>query len=138
MTIQEYKQLEAKATEELKMPDKLSEIIEKNNLLPTYISDWQKLFANQTFIVKKMEIDAGVKYGELVKYYKFNDSYSWSNAKEIDSQINANPDYCKMLRDINEQKYFLTFISETLSNMKNLGFVIKNYIDYKKICSTNF
>lgn len=80
----------------------------------------------------------GVKYGELVKFYKFNDSYSWGNAKEIDSQINANPDYCKMLREINEQKYFLTFISETLSNMKNLGFVIKNYLDYKKIVSTNY
>ena len=138
MTVNEFKDLEKKAEEELKMPDKLSEIIDKNNLLPTYISDWQKLYANQTFIVKKLEIDAAVKYGELVKYYKFNDSYSWGNAKEIDSQINANSDYCKMLREINEQKYFLTFITETLSNMKNLGFVIKNYIDYKKICSTNF
>lgn len=138
MNIQEFKDLQTKATEELKMPDKLSEIIEKNNLLPTFISEWQKLYANQTFIVKKLEIDAGVKYGELVKYYKFDDNYSWSNAKEIDSQINANPVYCKMLREINEQKYFLTFITETLSNMKNLGFVIKNYLDYKKIINSNF
>ena len=43
-----------------------------------------------------------------------------------------------MLREINEQKYFLTFITETLSNMKNLGFVIKNYLDYKKIINSNF
>lgn len=138
MTVQEFKELEKKAETELKMPDKMSEIIDKNNLLPTFISDWQKLYANQTYIVKKLEIDAAIKYGELVKYYKFQDNYSWGNAKEIDSQINANPDYCKMLREINEQKYFLTFITETLSNMKNLGFVIKNYLDYKKICTTNF
>ena len=39
---------------------------------------------------------------------------------------------------INQQKYFLNFITETLSNMKNLGFVIKNYLDYRKIVSTNF
>ncbi len=138
MTVQEFKDLEKKAETELKMPDKMSEIIDKNNLLPTFISDWQKLYANQTYIVKKLEIDAGVKYGELVKFYKFQDNYSWGNAKEIDSQINANPEYCKMLREINEQKYFLTFITETLSNMKNLGFVIKNYLDYKKIVNTNF
>lgn len=138
MTVQEFKDLQAKATEELKMPDKMSEIIDKNNLLPTFISDWQKLYANQTYIVKKLEIDAAIKYGELVKYYKFQDNYSWGNAKEIDSQINANPEYCKMLREINEQKYFLTFITETLSNMKNLGFVIKNYLDYKKIINSNF
>ena len=138
MTVQEFKDLQAKATEELKMPDKMSEIIDKNNLIPTFISDWQKLYANQTYIVKKLEIDAAIKYGELVKYYKFQDNYSWGNAKEIDSQINANPEYCKMLREINEQKYFLTFITETLSNMKNLGFVIKNYLDYKKIINNNF
>ena len=116
MTVQEFKDLQKKAETELKMPDKMSEIIDKNNLLPTFISDWQKLYANQTYIVKKLEIDAGVKYGELVKFYKFQDNYSWGNAKEIDSQINANPEYCKMLREINEQKYFLTFITETLSN----------------------
>jgi hypothetical protein len=138
MTVEEFKVLQDKATEELKMPDKMSEIIDKNNLLPTFISDWQKLYANQTYIVKKLEIDAAIKYGELVKYYKFQDNYSWGNAKEIDSQINANPEYCKMLREINEQKYFLTFITETLSNMKNLGFVIKNYLDYKKIINSNF
>ena len=44
MTVQEFKDLQAKATEELKMPDKMSEIIDKNNLLPTFISDWQKLY----------------------------------------------------------------------------------------------
>ena len=74
MTVQEFKDLEKKAETELKMPDKMSEIIDKNNLLPTFISDWQKLYANQTYIVKKLEIDAGVKYGELVKFYKFQDN----------------------------------------------------------------
>jgi hypothetical protein len=85
-----------------------------------------------------LKLRPGEKYGALVKFYKFDDSYSWGNAKEIDSQINANPEYCKMLREINQQKYFLNFITETLSNMKNLGFVIKNYLDYRKIVSTNF
>ena len=85
-----------------------------------------------------MKLRLGEKYGALVKFYKFDDSYSWGNAKEIDSQINANPEYCKMLREINQQKYFLNFITETLSNMKNLGFVIKNYLDYKKIINSNF
>ena len=58
MTIDDFKALQDKATEELKMPDKMSEIIDKNNLLPTYISEWQKLYANQTYIVKDLEIQA--------------------------------------------------------------------------------
>jgi hypothetical protein len=58
MTIDDFKALQDKATEELKMPDKMSEIIDKNNLLPTYIYEWQKLYANQTYIVKDLEIKA--------------------------------------------------------------------------------
>ena len=137
MTIKEFQDLEKVVEEELKMPDGLRDVIDKNNYLPTLIGKYQKLYANQTYIVKKLEIDAGEKYGELVKYYKFQDSFSWSNAKEIDSQINANPEYCKILREINQQKCFLNFITETLSKMKNLAFVIKNYIDYKKITVSN-
>ena len=89
MTIQEFKELEKSAEEEIKMPDTLREVIEKNNYLPTLINKYQKLYANQTYIVKSLEIDAAVKYGELVKFYKFQDSYSWGNAKEIDSQIKS-------------------------------------------------
>ena len=137
MTIKEFQELEKAVEDELKMPDGLREVIDKNNYLPTLIGKYQKLYANQTYIVKKLEIDAAEKYGELVKYYKFQDSFSWSNAKEIDSQINANPQYCQILREINQQKYFLNFITETLSNMKNLAFVIKNFIDYKKITVSN-
>ena len=133
MTIAEFKKLQEQAKEELKMPDNLSGIMEKNNLLPTYIYEWQRLYADLTYIVKDMKIKANEKYGELVKLYKFNDNYSWNNAKEIDSQINANPEYCKIMRSINEQEYFLTFITETLEDFKNLGYNIKNYLDYKKL-----
>lgn len=138
MTAEDFKKLQAIAEEEVKMPDKLREIIDKNNYLPTLIMKWQKLYANQLYIVKAMEIDCGEKYGELLKYYKFQDSCAWSTTKEIESQINSNPVYCKMLRDVNTQKYYLNFIQETMNDMKNLNFVIKNYLDYKKMESSNY
>lgn len=138
MTLDDFNKLQSIAEEEIKMPDKFKEIIEKNNLLPSLIMKWQKLYSNQTYIVKKKEIDANIKFAELFKYYKFQDSYSWGGAKEIESQINGNSDYCKIMRDINEQKYFLSFITETLSTLKGLNFTIKNYLDYKKIETTNY
>ena len=76
MTIKEFQDLEKAVEDELKMPDGLREVIDKNNYLPTLIGKYQKLYANQTYIVKKLEIDAAEKYGELVKYYKFQDSFS--------------------------------------------------------------
>lgn len=76
--------------------------------------------------------------GELFKYYKFNDSCAWGSTKEIETQIQSNPVYCKMLRETNAQKYYLNFIQETLNTMKGLNFVIKNYLDYKKMETTNY
>lgn len=71
--------------------------------------------------------------GQKFKWYKYKDGCAWGTAKEIDSQVNSDADYCKLLREMNTQKYYFNFISETLNTIKNLGFVIKNYLDYKKM-----
>ena len=52
MTIKEFQDLEKVVEEELKMPDGLRDVIDKNNYLPTLIGKYQKLYANQTYIVK--------------------------------------------------------------------------------------
>ena len=76
--------------------------------------------------------------GQLFKHYKFEDNYTWGSTKEIESQIQCDPAYTKMQRDLNKQKYYLNFITETLNDIKGMGFVIKNYMDYEKIIHSNF
>ena len=40
------------------------------------------------------------------------------------------------IKEYDTQKYYYDFIEETLTNIKNLGFTIKNYLDYKKMLYT--
>jgi hypothetical protein len=42
------------------------------------------------------------------------------------------------MKELNQQKYILDFIEKTLDNIRNLGFAIKNYLDYKKILMANY
>lgn len=133
MTNADFTKLQTIAEEEVKMPDKIREIVDKNNLLPSLIMKWQKLYANQLYMVKELEIDCCEMYGKKLKHYKFEDSCAWGTTKEIESQIQSDKEYCDLLRKTNAQKYYLKFIEETLNTLKGLNFVIKNYLDYKKM-----
>lgn len=119
------------------MPDSLTEIIKKNNKLPTEIQYFQRFFTQQKYEVEKMKIDLEELYGERFRYYKIHDNVQWNTAKEIDSQIFADKTYSAKNRQLAEQKYYLDYVGEILSNLKDLHFTIKNYLDYKKITTTN-
>lgn len=62
MTNADFKKLQEIAEEEVKMPDKMREIVDKNNFLPSLVLKWQKLYANQQYIVKQLEIDCAELY----------------------------------------------------------------------------
>lgn len=138
MKTETFEKIQAAAEEDLKLPDNLKDMIIKNEMVPTIKHKWAKLYSRQRYEVEKLKTDIQVMYGEKLKYYKFNDQYAWSTTKEIESQINCDKDYVALMREYNTQKYFLDYIVETNENMKSLDFVIKNYIEYKKIETTNF
>lgn len=138
MTDKDFALIQKSAEETLKMPDKLREVIEKNNLLPSEINKWTKIWSKQYYIVQCLKIDLEKLYGELFKHYKFNDSCAWGSTKEIETQIHSDDSYKAKILEYTTQKYYLDFVTETLSSVKNLNFVIKNFIDYKKIETTNF
>lgn len=119
------------------MPNTLSEIAKKNNALPTEIQYMQKFYAQQKYEVEKLKIEMDELYGKKFKYYRIEDNVQWNTTKEIESQIFADKDYAAKNRQLAEQKYYLNYIEETLSNLKDLHYTIKNYLDYKKITTTN-
>lgn len=135
---QQFAQLQAIAEVDCKMPDKLLDVAEKNNQLPTIIQRWTKLYTNQKYCVELLKGELDEVYGELYKDYKFNSNYDWGNsAKGIDSQIFADNRYRTKFRELADQKYYLNYIEETFSNLKQMHYTIKNFLDYKKITTTN-
>ena len=66
MTLKEFQDLQEKANIDIKMPDTLKEMIQKNNIMPTLVMEWQKLVADQTYVVKAKEIDLSEKYRNFI------------------------------------------------------------------------
>ena len=151
MNLTEFKEIEKKADLDLEMPDTLEKIMDKNNLLPAIVQDWIKLYQNQKYVCSSLNVEMLEMYGELTKCFKFpkqtkelQKKYNitinefWDNAKSIESQINCCAPYVAMQKKVNQQKYFLEFIENTLNNIRNLAFSIKNYIDYKKLLMATY
>ena len=88
--------------------------------------------AEPTVITPIKQDETLATYAPIIK--KSDGEIDWNQtAKEIDSQINCCTPYVAKLKQVNQQKYFLEFIENTLNNIKNLSFAIKNYLDYKKL-----
>lgn len=132
-----FKKLQEVGERYCKMPDTLSEIAKKNNSLPTEIQYMQKFYTQQKYEVEKLKIELDELYGQLYKHYRIDDDIQWNTTKEIESQIYADKQYIAKNRELAEQKYYLNYIEETLSELKDMHYTIKNYLDYKKITTTN-
>lgn len=137
MTNDEFTQLQNIGEEDCAMPDTLEAIINKNNILPAIIQRWTTLYTRQNYLYQMHKIGLDELYGQLFKYYKFNDSCAWGTSKEIDSQIFADKKYCDKARELATEKFQLDYMQETLATLKGMNFTIKNYLEYKKIISTN-
>lgn len=138
LTNQQFAQLQIFAEQDTNLTDKLDDVAAKNISLPGIIQRWTKLYTKQNYSVMLLKMELDVLYGELYKKYKFESNYDWgSGTKGIDSQIYADKDYTAKNRELATQKYYLEFISETLNTMKQMHYTIKNFLDYKKILTTN-
>lgn len=137
ITPQVFASLQTIGEKYCKIPDTMVEIAKKNNALPTEIQYMQKFYTQQKYEVEKLKIELDELYGQKFRYYRIDDNVQWNTTKEIESQIYADKDYAAKNRQLAEQKYYLNYIEETLSNLKAMNFTIKNYIDYKKITTTN-
>ena len=133
MKVEDFKILKKYAEEDTTLPDNIEEVMRVNNLLPSTIQKWTKLYTTQKYLVSQLKVSLNKIYGELYYYYKFNDNVSWGTTKEIESQIYKDSKYLIAVKEYDTQKYYYDFIEETLTNIKNLGFTIKNYLDYKKM-----
>lgn len=136
MKVEDFEILKKYAEEDTTLPDNIEEVIRVNNLLPSTIQKWTKLYTTQKYLVSQLKVSLNKIYGELYYYYKFNDNVSWGTTKEIESQIYKDSKYLMAIKEYDTQKYYYDFIEETLTNIKNLGFTIKNYLDYKKMLYT--
>lgn len=128
-----FESLQAQADEDVKLPDQLEELMKRDLLQATYVQKWVRLWSEQKNLVEQLKVEKNRLYGEKFKHYRFDDNVAWTNDKQIDSQVCKDPEYINLCRTINEQTYYLNFLAQTLENIKSMGFIIKEYLDYRKM-----
>lgn len=149
MTLTDFEKIQNIAEKDIAMPDTFEKIMEKNNLLPTIVQKWSKLYNKQKFIVSDLTIKQLELYTQIFNAFKFPDkknnpynldlNHYWGDKpKEIELQINAVPAYIDLSKELNTQKYILEYLEKTLDNIRNLSFTIKNYLEFKKILMANY
>ena len=136
MTREDFLKYQSMADEDLLMPDNPDDIMEKNMQIPgmkqKYIDAYRKQVAVVATLETKLE-EATAKAKNKLK----DGGYAYT-AKEASEQTALDDEVAKINRALIEQRYYMGWLEETSSNVASLSFTIKNWIDWKKIISTNF
>jgi uncharacterized protein related to proFAR isomerase len=125
-----FKKLQQKVVKDLDFNDE--NVLEKSTRIPTFYQRYLELYIDEIRKLKKVSISLDTKYGELYKYYKYEDNHTWDNKAEIVSQINTNEDYNVLKQEQIKREFVVKYLEEVLDNIKRMSFSIKNFIDLKK------
>ncbi len=136
MTREDFLKYQSMADEDLLMPDNPDDILEKNMQIPgmkqKYIDAYRKQVAVVATLETKLE-EATAKAKNKLK----DGGYAYT-AKEASEQTALDDEVAKINRALIEQRYYMGWLEDTSANITSLSFTIKNWIDWKKIISTNF
>jgi len=93
-----------------------------------YINDLH-LYKNK---FKKIENSMLLFYTQMYKNYK-NSEYKEYNDKEIKLKIEDNEDYNNLKYEKEQLEQIINLLKDTIENLKDKSFTLKNIIDYFKI-----
>ncbi len=125
-----FKRLKQKVIKDLDFNDE--NVLEKSTRIPTFYQRYLELYIDEIKLLKSVSLRVDTKYGELYKYYKYEDNHSWDNKAEIVSQINRDKDYNDLRQEQVKREFVVKYLEEVLDNIKRMSFSIKNFIDLKK------
>ncbi len=120
------------AIADLRVPDSLPEMMEHRKVLPSIIQKWTEYYTQQMAVIKALEVKKVETYAKLEEDWKFNKKVAWSG-RELNDQVQGDPKYTSILREIAEQNFYLEYIKGTLDNIKGIVYVIRDYLEYKKM-----
>jgi hypothetical protein len=142
MTFDDFQKLKKKMVEELKVNEEnvQQKSISISNLYMSVLSVYNK----ERYEFKKLECEKDKLYGELFHHYKYGGTpqtqakygkqdYQLDTKTEIDPYIKSNPDYYDLVLKMAQIENQVNFLEQSLQNINNMGFRIKNYVELLKI-----
>jgi hypothetical protein len=130
MTEEMFKRLKKQAMSDLRFNEENA--LEMAMKIPNLYQRYLDVYIDEMRKLKELNVSVDEKYGELYKYFKYEDNKAWSNKGDIDSQINSNKEYCSLKRESIKLEFVVKYLEEVLDNIKRMSFSVKNYIDLQK------
>lgn len=123
--------LAKKADKDTTIPDGLSERMNYERMIPTYINEWARIVREQQWVVANLRVDKDALYGELLKHYRFEDKYTWGDT-QLKSQIMNDKRYIDKSKELAEQEYYYDYAKDILDAIKSNHFIVQEYNKMKK------
>ena len=105
---------------------------EKAASLSTLYFNCVDIYSDEFRLYKDSKTNSEKTYGELYKYYTTQFNKTLKTKGEIEAYIWSDERYFNHMYKLNQQESVVTFLEETISIIKQLGFTIKNIIEIKK------
>lgn len=108
--------------------------MEKSLRVPMIFSKWLERFIKAKAKYMEIKTDLDRIYGERYEYYK-TEYVRELKISEIEAYILKDPIYIEKLREYNNIKLYVEFLTSIMETVRGLSFNIKNYIEAKKFYS---
>ena len=100
--------------------------------VPLLYSRYLQIFVNENKNLMELKLKKEVKYADLYRYFKYSANERWDTKSEIEAQMYSDIQFQSIISDINTQQEIVTFLEQTLDNIKTLSFAVRNHIDWQK------
>lgn len=135
MTDQEFSELKKRVSSPsfLKIDD--STAVSFTATLPNKYQTFLDILTSESYLLKSLMNKRDKMYADLYIELKEKHRRTIENKTEYEAYINHNEDYYKILVDISKQETIVNYLEQTINNIKQAGYAVKNYIDLKRFYS---
>lgn len=107
--------------------------IAKNLEMVSFYQKYLDIYLHELQEYKGISIDLDVLKAEKHFFYKFKYDYKLSSLSEIETFIKGDSEIVTLNRRISEQENYLKFLEKALQSIKDIGYVARNMLEYKRI-----
>lgn len=100
--------------------------------IPSLYSKYLRLFTIESIKLNKLEKKQALAYRQKYDYYKFEYKVKLDSEKIIDFHITSDSEYLEINSTLKQQKLLVNILESTLKRVNNLGFDVKNIVEFQK------
>ena len=129
MDLEQFKNLQEIIEKQLEWDEE--NILEMEKKLGKIFQRLTDIFFKVKVTVDNLDLDIKKMYSDLYVSLKQTSKISFDNNNKIDNYINSDQAYYNLNVEFNTKKAMLDWIEKTLSNINNVKFEIKDFMNWK-------